>query len=231
MQAPATSARLEAKVERVAQVQANDQAPAETHDAALREPGSPVNTLDPDKNREWARAFPAAAAAWLGTAPADGQRVVIAEIVCPELMALSPMTAVTLAESCLGDGTDDAANNLLDNMAHQWAEKDFAASSAWALGKLEGAQRDRLLQRVAFVKARTDPKEAARLVFEKMSPGPDRNEAALAVLHQWAQRDAGAALTWAESFSAGDLRARALEEVVGVAAVSSVDRFSGAAPE
>ena len=228
--APAVSSSSDTKAEQVVQVQAVAQAQTEMHDAALREPGSPVNTLDPDKNREWARAFPAAAVAWLGTAPAGGQGVAVAEILCPELMAVSPMAAVTLAESRLGDGTDDAAKNLLDNMAHQWAEKDMQAASDWALGKPEGAQRDRLLQRVAFVKARTDPQEAARLVFEKMSPGPDQNEAAVSVLCQWARRDAGAALAWAESFPPGELRERALEEVVAVASVASARQFSGANP-
>ena len=210
---------------------ADAEAPTDSHELALREPGSPANSPDPDQNRAWARAFPAAALAWLETARPSAQRVAITEGLCPELIAVSPLAAVTLAESCVGEGADEAANHLLDNMAHQWAEADFAAASAWALGRPAGATRDRVLQRVAFVQARTDPCAAARLVFETMSPGPRQNEAALSVLHQWAQQDVGAALAWAETFVSDDLRARALEEVVEVAAVSPAKPLSGAAPE
>ena len=85
-----------------------------------------------------------------------------------------------------------------------------------------GEQRDRLLQRIAFVEAKTDPAEAGRLVSEQMSPGQIQNEAAISVLYQWARQDAAAAQAWAESFPPGDLRDRAINEVKNVSAVSAV---------
>jgi hypothetical protein len=40
-------------------------------------------------------------------------------------------------------------------------------------------------------------------------------------MHQWALRDANAALAWAEAFPPGDLRERAINEVKNVTAVTS----------
>jgi hypothetical protein len=126
--------------------------------------------------------------------------------------------AVTLAENCLGEGTNDTAQFLLDNMTQQWAAQDIQAASAWALAKPAGEQRDRLLQRIAFAESKTDPAEAAQLIAQQMSPGSFQNEAAVTVVYQWAQQDAKAALAWAESFPAGDLRERAITEVKNVIA-------------
>jgi thioredoxin-like negative regulator of GroEL len=131
------------------------------------------------------------------------------------------VVAVKLAENCLGEGTNDTAQFLLDNMAQQWASQDMQAASAWALAKPAGGQRDRLLQHIALAESKTDPNQAAQLVAQQISPGQFQNEAAVSVVYQWAQQDAKAALTWAESFPAGDLRDRAIKEVKNVSAISA----------
>jgi hypothetical protein len=190
-------------------------------DLALTSSNSPGNSQDLDQNRDWARNFPAEALAWLRNAPDSTQRVAIAEIVCPELAQTNAAAAVALAENCLGGGTNGVAQNLLDNLAQQWSEQDEKAASAWALARPAGEQRDRLLQRIAFVAAKTNPAEAAQLISEKMSPGPIQSEAAISVLYQWTRQDAAAAMAWAESFPPGDLRERAINEVKNVSAVSA----------
>jgi hypothetical protein len=78
-----------------------------------------------------------------------------------------------------------------------------------------------LLQRIAFVEAKSNPAEAGRLISEQMSPGQIQSEAAISVLYQWTRQDAAAAMAWAESFPPGDLRERAINEVKNVSAVSS----------
>ncbi len=190
-------------------------------DPVFENPGSPVNSQDLDKNREWARTFPEEASNWLLNAPDGNQRIAIAEIVCPELAQTDVEAAVALAEDCLGGGTNSVAQNLLDNLAQQWAEQDVQAASDWALAKPEGEQRDRLLQRIAVVESQSNPVRAAGLVVLNMSPGPLMCEAAISVLHQWAQQDAAAALIWAEAFPPGELRTRAINEVNNVSAYSA----------
>jgi hypothetical protein len=190
-------------------------------DLALTNSDSPVNSQDLDQNREWARNFPAEALAWLKNAPDGKQRLTIAEIVCSQVAQTNAVAAVKLAENCLGEGTNNPAQFLLDNMAQQWANQDMSAASAWALAKPAGEQRDRLLQRIAIAESSDNPADAARLISEQMSPGSTQNEAAISVVYQWAQKDAPAAMAWAESFPAGDLRDRAIKEVKNVIAYAA----------
>ena len=190
-------------------------------DLALTSSNSPGNSQDLDQNRDWARNFPAEALAWLQNAPDGTQRVAIAEIVYPQLAQTNAAAAVALAENSLGGGASDVAQNLLDNLAQQWAGQDLQAASAWALAKPAGEQRDQLLQRIAVVEAKSNPAEAGRLISEQMSPGQIQSEAAISVLYQWTRQDAAAALVWAESFPPGDLRERAINEVKNVSAVSA----------
>ena len=188
---------------------------------ALTSSNSPSNSQDLDQNQDWARNFPAEALAWLRNAPDGTQRVAIAEIVCPQLAQTNPAAAVALAENCLGGGTNGVAQNLLDNLAQVWAGQDGQAASAWAMAKPPGEQRDHLFGRIAFVQSQTNPEEAARLVVEQMSPGAAQTEAVISVMHQWALRDANAAMAWAKAFPPGDLRERAINEVKNVSAYSS----------
>jgi hypothetical protein len=192
-----------------------------TMTSALTNSNSPANSQDLDQNREWARNFPSGAVAWLNNAPDGEQRLAVAEIVCPQLAQTNAAAAVTLAENCLGDGTNDSAQYLLGTMAQLWVGQDMQAASAWALAKPAGGQRDRLLQHIALAESKTDPNQAAQLVAQQISPGQFQNEAAVSVVYQWAQQDAKAALTWAESFPAGDLRDRAIKEVKNVSAISA----------
>lgn len=80
-------------------------------------------------------------------------------------------------------------------------------------------QKNHLFGRIAFVQSQTNPEEAAQLVVDQMSPGPTQIEAAISVMHQWALRDANAAMAWAEAFPPGDLLDRAINEVKNVTAV------------
>ncbi len=190
-----------------------------TLEAALADPESPRNSQDFDANRDWARKFPAEAAAWLLSAPDSPQHDIVAEIACPQIAQTNAAAAVTLAEQCAGAGTN-VMGNLLDNLAQTWAGQDEQAAYAWAVAKPPGDQRDRLLHRIALIQSKTAPKDAAQMVAEEIAPGEIQNEAAISVLYQWAQQDAGAALAWAESFPAGDFRDRAIKEVQNMKAFS-----------
>jgi hypothetical protein len=182
----------------------------------LTNSGSPINSQDLDQNREWARNFPGEALAWLTNAPDGQQRLTIAEIAYSQVAQTNVVAAVKLAENYLSSSTNEVAQFLLDNLTQQWADQDLSAASAWALAKPAGEQRDRLLQRIAMAESAANPAEAGRLISEQMSPGQFQNEAAISVIYQWAQKDAAAAMAWAESFPAGDLRDRAIKEVKNV---------------
>ena len=182
---------------------------------ALADPGSPDNSEDWDQNWEWARKHPAEALTWLENAPDGPRRETMAEIVCPELAQTDPARAVALAEQCNSSGTN-FMKALRDNLAQQWAEQDMPAAGAWALAKTDAEDRDRLLGRIALVKSKTNPKEAAQWVAEQMSPGAEQDEAALSVIYQWALRDANAAMEWVQSFPEGNLRYRAILEVQNI---------------
>jgi len=199
-------------------------APQESAEAvALADPESPAHSEDLDKNRDWARTFPAGALAWLRNAPDGPQRDTVAEIVCPQLALTDPSQAVDVAERCGPSGTN-LMENVLDNLAQLWAERDEQAALAWAAAKPPGNDRDRLLERIAFVESQTDPANAVRLVVEQIPPGETQEQAAMTVVYQWARQNADAAMAWAQSFPPGDLRDRAIQEVENVKAYSSAGK-------
>ena len=60
--------------------------------------------------------------------------------------------------------------------------------------------------------SKSEPETAADLV-SGLNPGFLQNEAAMAVLHQWALKDSDTALRWAGAFSEPALRDRAIAEI------------------
>ncbi len=164
---------------------------------------------DPDELRGWTRDHPEEALAWLRTAAAGVARDTVAETICAHLAESHPAEAVSLAERYAG-----GCSNLLENLVHQWADRNEPAARAYAMNQPPGSERDRLLSRVALTRAKENPADAAQLVAEWISPGAVQDEAAMSVLHQWALRDADAALAWAQLFPDETLRDRALSEVV-----------------
>jgi hypothetical protein len=182
--------------------------PTLAHSRAATAIALPEPPDEPDEAREWARKNPHDALAWMLNAPASEKRDTVAEIACAHVAESDPARAVSLAQDYSG-----GCSNLLENLLHQWAERDEWAASTYASSKVPGEERDRLLSRVAFVRSKLNPAEAAKLVAEQISPGEIQNEAAISVLHQWALLDANAALSWAQLFPDEGLRARALTEV------------------
>jgi len=177
---------------------------------------NPDSLEDPDEMRAWARNHPQRAREWLAHAAEGARRDAVAETVCLQLAEGNPAAAVALADSF-----GASCSNVLENVAMQWAEQDIQAASKWAAARQPGAQRDSLLSRIAFVDSKTYPENAAALVAELIPPGPIQDVAAISVLYQWAQKDPNAAMKWAQTFSAGTLRDRAVNEVQNVIASNS----------
>ncbi|MEO5914559.1 MAG: hypothetical protein ABIS50_10030 [Luteolibacter sp.] len=158
----------------------------------------------------WALRDAEAALGWVSAVEDPAARRSARSTVCLAVAEKDPRRAVTLA---LAHGTDqDDDCGLLECLTMQWCEKESEAALNWTREQPPGEWRDRLLARASFVLSKSDPAEAARLV-SGLEPGTVQDEAAMAVLHQWALKDSSAALRWAEAFSEPTLRERALAEI------------------
>jgi hypothetical protein len=159
---------------------------------------------------EWAAQDPEAALRWVSTLENATARHSARSIVCLAVAEEDPRRSVELA---LAHGTDEGDDcGLLECLTMQWCEKESEAVLNWASEQPPGEWRERLLARASFVLSKSDPAAAAELV-SGLEPGIVQDEAAMAVLHQWALQDSAAALRWAEAFSEPTLRKRALAEI------------------
>ena len=158
----------------------------------------------------WAARDAEAALNWVSALENPAARRSARSTVCFALAEKDPRRAVTLALAHGADEDDDTG--LLECLTMQWCEKDCATVVDWAREQPPGERRDRLLASASFVLSKSDPAAGAHLV-SGLEPGPVQDEAAMAVLHQWALQDSSAALQWAEGFSEPTLRERALEEI------------------
>jgi hypothetical protein len=189
--------------------------PASTHLTVIQATATPASAGreeqppdDPDAAAAWARAHPEAAVRWMTGAPPGASRDAVAEVACEQIAEADPAAAVSLAERF-----GSRCPGLRENLVQQWADRDTAAAAAYAMSQPPGPDRDQLLGRVAFSRARNDPAAAASLVAEQIEPGPIRDDAVVSVIHQWMLRDAPAAVAWVRSFPPGALRTRALQEL------------------
>jgi hypothetical protein len=158
----------------------------------------------------WAERDAKAALNWVSSLEDPAARRSARSTVCLAVAEKDPRRAVELA---LAHGTDqDDDCGLLECLTMQWCEKECATVVDWAREQPPGEWRERLLARASFVLSKSDPAAAADLV-SGLEPGTMQDEAAMAVLHQWALQDSSAALRWAEAFSEPTLRERALAEI------------------
>jgi len=113
-------------------------------------------------------------------------------------------------------GAAEGGDGLIENLTTQWASHDAAASLTWVKSQPAGDLHDRLIARVAFALAGSDPFNAACYVAEEMQAGPIQNEAVISVLHQWAKTDIVGASDWAGNLQDDVLRERATNELAGL---------------
>ena len=158
----------------------------------------------------WASRDAEAALDWVSSLEDAAARRTARATVCLSLAEEDPRHAVTLALAHGADEDDDSG--LLECLTMQWCEKESGAALDWALTQPRGEWQDRLVARASFVLSKSDPVRAGSLV-SGLEPGVLQEEAAMAVLHQWALKDPSAALEWAEGFPEPALRERALAEI------------------
>jgi hypothetical protein len=158
----------------------------------------------------WASRDAEAAMDWVSSLEDLSARRSARSTVCLAVAEKDPRHAVVLALAHGADEDDD--RGLLECLTMQWCEKESEAAFDWALTQPPGTWRDRFVAAASFVVSKLDPLRAADLVAG-LEPGTLQDEAAMAVLHQWALQDSSAALEWAEAFSESAFRERALAEI------------------
>ena len=163
----------------------------------------------------WAGKDIQAALSWSDQLENEAERKYARSMLCVAFSEQSgkPDQALELA---LQHGAEEGGDGLLENLTMQWAARETPAALEWACHQPAGEWRDRLMARVVFVLAKSDPFNAACHVAKEMEPGPMQNEAAISVLHQWAMSEFTAASDWAETLPVGMLRDRAMNELTGL---------------
>jgi hypothetical protein len=161
----------------------------------------------------WAIQDAEAALDWVASLEDSAARRSARSTVCFALAEKDPRQAVTLALAHGADEDDD--RGLLECLTMQWCEKECKSVVDWASEQPTGEWRERLLASASFVLSKSDPAAAAHIV-SGLESGTVQNEAAMAVLHQWALQDSSAALQWAEAFPESMLRERALTEIANL---------------
>jgi hypothetical protein len=174
------------------------------------EKGSERDVLVRELLSGWASRDAEAALNWVSSLEDPSARRSARSTVCLTVAEKNPRDAVELALAHGADEDDDGG--LLECLAMQWCEKESDTVLDWAFTQPQGEWRNRLVARASFVLSKSDPVAAAHLV-SGLEPGILQDEAAMAVLHQWALKDSSAALEWAEAFSEPVLRERALAEI------------------
>ncbi|MFZ5495052.1 MAG: hypothetical protein ACOZE5_06910 [Verrucomicrobiota bacterium] len=173
------------------------------------EPGSLRDELLRQLIRHWAEADIAGVLMWLTSLLNVADRNLAATASTVQVATDDPAGALDLAQ-VLRVGLDDGS---FEHLAQIWTEEHPRAAVDWTLAQPAGPLRDRLLARIAWVRAQGEPAEAAGLVLNHMRSGEAQSEALLAVLRQWAVREPAEAAEWSGHFPTGSLQTRAIAEL------------------
>lgn len=159
--------------------------------------------------RRWLAKDFAGAMTWLANLETQRDQRNAAESAVAQLAKNDPAGAVEVSQ-LFQIGADDGR---LKHLVQLWTEESPDEAVEWILHRPAGPQRDQLLSRVVFVRAQSDPNEAATLALHSISAGPIQEEAVAAVSRQWAVRDPIAAAAWIDGFPPGPLRERGTTEI------------------
>lgn len=171
----------------------------------------------------WASRDAVAALAWTARLPDKRERDEAYDHVLSSLAEAEPARAVRLA-AAQTEAEEAERTARVERLIQSWARLDFPDSREWVLSQPAGEQRNRWTARIAAVQAINSPQDAARFALEQIPDGPIQEEAVISVVYSWAERDPSAAQEWVRSFASGPLRARALNEVQGLAATPSTQQ-------
>jgi hypothetical protein len=136
--------------------------------------------------QSWTRRDAAAALNWASSLVDQDERDAALENAALELAALKPHLALQALDRRSGRRSPDWT---LEGVVQQWATNDFASAYAWTEAQPAGPDRDALLMRLVFVRARQDPAEAARIASTAFSADSQRIGALSTIAHLWGAQD------------------------------------------
>lgn len=161
-------------------------------------------------SRVWGEVDVEGALAWAQALPDAHERAVARRAICLAQSRTDPAAAV---RNCANDA--EAAAEL-QGVFQTWAASDVASAGEWLAAQPANAGTEKLRLRYVQVLSRTDPREALRIAQENFAGDPDRDEAMIAVVHQWAIREPRAAWDWATNQAPDHLRSRVFAEIEGL---------------
>lgn len=174
--------------------------------AGSMRPGPERERLLREVARRWAARNPEAALAWVNQSGAAVERERLVGDICWQVGQTDPWKAISFAER---SGLKGDYAPIKGSLAELWATKDPDAAVGWALSQPRGDIRNQFVAQVASVQALTSPEAAAKLVLREIPPGPEQDNAVLAVIDGWGRKDLNAATAWVNQFPSGPLRERA----------------------
>ena len=179
------------------------------HLALAWEPGPLRDEFLRQVIHHWSEADIGGVLTWLTALLDADDRNLAAATTTSQVAQADPAGALDLSQ-VLRVGLEDGS---FEHLAQLWTEEEPAAAVDWVLAQPTGPLRDRLLARIAWVRAQGEPAEAADLVLNHMRTGEVQSKALLAVLRQWAVREPAEAAEWAGHFPTGPLQSRAIAEL------------------
>ncbi len=186
------------------------QSPLDAGSLAEEWPAGPLREeLFREVTRRWLTKDFAGAMTWLANLENQRDKRNAAESAVAQVAQNDPAGAVEVSQ-LFQIGTDDGS---LKHLVQLWTEESPHEAVEWILSRSAGSQRDQLLSRIVFVRAQSDPVEAAALALHSIPAGPIQEEAVAAVSRQWAVRDTAAAEAWIDGFPPGPLRTRGMTEI------------------
>lgn len=157
----------------------------------------------------WSEADIGGVLTWLTSLLDADDRRLAAAASTAQVAQADPAGALDLAQ-VLRVGLDDGSAEYLTQI---WTEEHPQDAMHWVQARPAGPLRDRLLARIAWVRAQREPAEAAALVLNHMRPGAFQTDALLAIVRHWAVREPAEAAEWVGYFPAGSIQDRALAEL------------------
>jgi hypothetical protein len=177
----------------------------------LQSPSKQREVLIRHFSRLWGESDAEGALAWAQVLPDAQESNLARRAICLSMSQTNPAAAV---ERCAENDAEGEAD--FQGIFQAWAQSDPASASNWLAAQPASARVDRLRQRYVHVLAKTNPREALRMTQEAFTVPAVRDEAVLAVLHQWGLQDPHAARDWAGNHAPDDLKVRALAEIEGL---------------
>jgi hypothetical protein len=159
----------------------------------------------------WAQRQPYDAARWLLARGSEAPRGALGQAAV-QLARTDPAAAIAYVDTV----APELRATWISSTAAGYAQHDARAAATWVAQYRGEPGYDAAVAAVAGAAAQGDPVAAARL-FDTIdaAQAPDAPQTAGRIANAWAQRDPGAAATWAATLTSDDARVSAISAVAG----------------